>query len=171
MPSVLAESCLPFALALPVVATAAVDPQAATVGFKMLNVYAGIAGAVVAAAIAHKLSLTADDPNKPVTVKSQLGKLTRSITNVISGASASVFGSPFASRVLGMDGNDAAMMLSFVFGLIGSAICEAIVIAGPTVGPWIVELGKRAAGVPSIPAAAPLKPGLPPPSNGEAPKS
>lgn len=136
-----AEVCLAIvAVAGPAALLAAGDTEAA---LQILPVSAGLSGAVVAALKAQLSGVAGQS------APDRFKQLLRFVATAGSGATAAVFGGPGALVLLGVHGVPVAMLVHFIVGLMGSAICDAVIGAGPWAGDQIVAGVKRAAGIPA----------------------
>jgi hypothetical protein len=114
-------------------------------------VSAGLSGAVVAA-------LKAQLSNVAGTSTDRLMALLRFVGTAGSGATAAVFGGPGVLVLLGVKAVPVAMLAHFIVGLMGSAICDALIGAGPWAGDQVVAALRRAAGIPASPKPPAPKP-------------
>lgn len=115
----------------------AVDPDLA---FQVIPVGSGLGGALVCALV--KANQRRDSGQKP-----PAGGTFAFITIVLAGSVATIGGSPAILEALGWRSIPTAMGLHLVVGLTGSAICDAVISAGPKIGTWLVEAARRAIGL------------------------
>jgi hypothetical protein len=84
----------------------------------------------------------------------RLMALLRFVGTAGSGATAAVFGGPGVLVLLGVKAVPVAMLAHFIVGLMGSAICDALIGAGPWAGDQVVAALRRAARDPRVAEAA-----------------